>query len=316
MTDDTTAHAQWLSERRTGVGASDVAAIIGQSPWASPTSVWADKLGLTPLERPASAAMRLGKDLEPLIAKWFTEQTGLVVAGAQTMMRRGEFALATLDGFVYPDDDQSDPLGVFESKYTSRPAFDTLPAHIATQVQWQLYVTGLARAYVAVLHLPGSGGPDFRVYDVDRDDDTIADLVERCETFWQHVVDKQPPPADSDAATTTALTSAVWQAADLDVADTVDVSPFVTVLEELRSYRAQRQQLDKLCATCENTLRAALRNAEAGTINGDVVVTYKEQSRPFVDFKAIRADHGDKYDTVSTYRVLRVQQPKQKAREQ
>jgi putative phage-type endonuclease len=322
VTDELDEHARWLTERRTGVGASDVAAIIGESPWASPTSVWADKLGLTPLERTPSTAMRLGTDLEPLIAKWFTEQTGLVVAGAQTMMRRG-FALATLDGFVleadsntldYSLNDVRDfALGVFESKYTSARPYDELPDRIMVQVQWQMYVTGLTRAYVAVLFLPGRGGPDFRVFDVDRDDARIAELVERCEAFWQHVVDKQPPVADDSPSTTVALQTAVWADVGLELPETVDVSSHASVLAELHSYKTEQRALDKLIRECENTLRTLLRNAEQGTIAGEVVVTNKEQSRTFVDFKAIRRDHGDKYDTHSTFRVLRVLQPNQKA---
>ena len=32
----------WLAWRRKGIGASDIAGILGISPWASPWSVWAD----------------------------------------------------------------------------------------------------------------------------------------------------------------------------------------------------------------------------------------------------------------------------------
>ena len=313
MTDELDEHARWLQDRRTGVGASDVAAIIGVSPWSSPMSVWADKLGLTPLETVPNTAMRLGKDLEPLIAKWFEEQTGLRVINRQTMDRRG-FALATLDGYVWDAD--NNVLGVFESKYTSSRPYDELPDHIFVQVQWQLYVTELDAAYVAVLFLSGRGGPDFRVFSVHRDDARIGELVERCETFWQHVVDKQPPIADSSPATTVALQTAAWDAAQLDQPETVDVSSHATVLAELDDYKRRRRALDRLVTECENTLRALLRNAEYGTVAGEVVLTNKLQQRTFVDFKAIRRDHGDKYDTHSTYRVLRIVDTQQKARQQ
>ena len=45
-----TDRAEWLAWRRSGIGASDVAGILGISPWASPFTVWADKLGLLPDE--------------------------------------------------------------------------------------------------------------------------------------------------------------------------------------------------------------------------------------------------------------------------
>lgn len=45
MTDDD--RAEWLEWRRNGIGATDVAGILGVSPWASPWSVWADKCAPT-----------------------------------------------------------------------------------------------------------------------------------------------------------------------------------------------------------------------------------------------------------------------------
>ena len=38
---------EWLRERRHGIGASDAAALYGESPWQSPMSLWAEKRGLT-----------------------------------------------------------------------------------------------------------------------------------------------------------------------------------------------------------------------------------------------------------------------------
>mgnify|MGYP000308297088 CR=1 FL=1 len=50
MSMTTEARADWKLWRRGGLGASDLPAILGISPWASPFSVWADKCGLLPDE--------------------------------------------------------------------------------------------------------------------------------------------------------------------------------------------------------------------------------------------------------------------------
>ena len=34
---------EWLARRRSGIGGSDVAAVLGLSPWKSPRQVWLDK---------------------------------------------------------------------------------------------------------------------------------------------------------------------------------------------------------------------------------------------------------------------------------
>ena len=35
---------EWLSARRTGIGGSDIAAILGLSPWRTPLDVYRDKV--------------------------------------------------------------------------------------------------------------------------------------------------------------------------------------------------------------------------------------------------------------------------------
>lgn len=37
----------WLESRRTGIGGSDVAAVLGLNPWKTPLDVWNDKLGIS-----------------------------------------------------------------------------------------------------------------------------------------------------------------------------------------------------------------------------------------------------------------------------
>ena len=39
--------AAWLKGRRTGIGGSDVAAVLGLNPWKTPLDVWNDKLGIS-----------------------------------------------------------------------------------------------------------------------------------------------------------------------------------------------------------------------------------------------------------------------------
>ena len=66
---------EWLNARRKGIGGSDAAAIMGANPYASPLSVYLDKLGLAQ-EKEITEAMRQGTDLEDYVAKRFSEATG------------------------------------------------------------------------------------------------------------------------------------------------------------------------------------------------------------------------------------------------
>lgn len=92
----------WLAERRTGIGGSDVAAILGLNEWTSPYTVWADKLGLLP-EREDSEAMRQGRDLEHYVAERFSKVSGKRVRRVNRILRHPVIALCwpTLTGISW-----------------------------------------------------------------------------------------------------------------------------------------------------------------------------------------------------------------------
>jgi predicted phage-related endonuclease len=96
--------AAWHGWRRGGIGGSDIAGIIGISRWASPWSVWADKVQL---RQPTgdTQRQRIGKRMEHVLAAEFNEETGLYVAGEQTWCWDPEHPhrRCTVDGFVYEE---------------------------------------------------------------------------------------------------------------------------------------------------------------------------------------------------------------------
>ena len=104
--DDTWEDRQaWLAERRNGVGGSDVAGILGLSPWASPYSVWASKV-FGDVDDRDTLAMSFGRRAEQMIAPWFHELTGLYVGGQQTACVHpdNDWQRCTIDGKVYAAD--------------------------------------------------------------------------------------------------------------------------------------------------------------------------------------------------------------------
>ena len=69
---------EWLRERQKGVGGSDVAAILGLSHYKTPLDVFNDKIN-EPVDHPTSDAAHFGTILEEVIAKEFSERTGMKV---------------------------------------------------------------------------------------------------------------------------------------------------------------------------------------------------------------------------------------------
>lgn len=72
---------EWLAYRRQGIGGSDVAAILGISPFRTARDLYDDKLNIASAVDDTGnwVALEMGHLLEPLVAQIFTKKTGLEV---------------------------------------------------------------------------------------------------------------------------------------------------------------------------------------------------------------------------------------------
>lgn len=68
-------HEDWLYLRKSGIGGSDAGAVCGLNPYASPMSVYHDKIS-DELNLADSESMRQGRDLEEYVARRFMEASG------------------------------------------------------------------------------------------------------------------------------------------------------------------------------------------------------------------------------------------------
>jgi|JI10StandDraft_1071094.scaffolds.fasta_scaffold486332_3 putative phage-type endonuclease len=302
----------WLAWRRSGIGASDVAGILGLSPWASPFSVWASKID-DQADDHDNDAKEFGRRAEVMVGPWFTDRTGLTVAGEQARCthRDDRWKLCTVDGFVLdgPNSDIASALGVLEIKTTGDSAADwavEVPVHYRCQATWAMHVTDLPRCWFAVLHL-AFGRPRFEFYEFERDAAEEAFVVDACSRFWHdHVATGHPPAVDGHSATTDAI-KAHWPTAEGSLeADALTRR----MCDRIRAHKATAKLIEANIAEAENELRAALGDREAlvdGT--GKVLASWKPQSTARLDGKALKAARPDiaaEYTTTTTTRVLRV----------
>ena len=191
---------EWMRYRKCGNGGSDVAAILGISKWNSVVSLWMDKTNQTNEPVEENEAMQWGTIMEPIIRKHFAEVTGKTVVEVKAMLQHPEhpFMLADVDGLT--TDDEGNP-AILEiktaSEYKRAEWENDIPSYYQTQVQHYLCVTGVQKAFVAVL----IGGNSFKVYEVDADTEIQAMLVAVEKDFWNKVQNMIRPEMDgSDAA--------------------------------------------------------------------------------------------------------------------
>lgn len=198
--------SEWLAFRRKGLGGSDIAAILGLSPWSTPLTVYMEKL-FDVGEREETDVMYWGNTLEPVVADEFAKRTGLPVKPLNFILQDDDypFMLANIDRVIECPERGK---GILECKTTgayqaSKWADDQVPDHYFYQVTWYLAVTGYAFAYIAVL----IGGNDFRYKLIERDETLIAYLREKATDFWHtHILEENPPQVSAgDRETLNAL---------------------------------------------------------------------------------------------------------------
>lgn len=136
---------EWLKERATYIGASEVAAVLGVSPYDSPHDIWLSKVkGATKDE---TIAMRRGQHMEPFIIAEFTRETGIETTPGQFHRHpKWPFMACNTDAeFTYNGYDavlEAKDCGFFAGLQFGSDGADCVAEHYLVQIAYQMMVTG------------------------------------------------------------------------------------------------------------------------------------------------------------------------------
>ena len=249
--------AAWLAARRTGIGGSDVAAILGLSPWATPIMVWRDKTGRDP-DGAATWSMKIGTAMEATIAETWAASVGATLYDLPFLRDATHpHRLASVDRVaVMPDG----TVALVEVKWSAQ-GFDEVPAHYLTQIVWYMAILGLHRAYLVV------GGPytEPRGLPVEFDPDLAADIVAACDRFWaDHIVaDIEPAPQNADERKGVALRRLEGSTAEVDADDATEA-----IAAELVAAKAALEEAEASVKGIEAALSEAMAARMAAKVRG------------------------------------------------
>ena len=282
---------EWLQIRSTGIGSSDAAAAIGLSSYKCSLSLWLEKTGRQlPEDLSEKEAVVWGTVMEPVLAKMYAERTGRKVRRVNAVLQHPEhpFMLANLDREVITESGS----GVLEIKtagfYSALQWEDGVPVAYQCQVLHQLAVTGHAWADVAVL----IAGQEFRIYRIERDDDKIADLIQREAQFWSWVANDQQPDPDGSYDAQQALLSLF----PTDNGQTLDFSesgPFNDLFAELLILRHRKEEIEEQESTLKHRIQAALGSATAAIFQQGKVTWRKAKDRLVPDLDRLSQEHPE-----------------------
>lgn len=277
---------EFLKGRRTGIGGSDVAAILGLSKYRTALQVYQEKVGdlVSDDSDKMDQRRRAGQVFQRAIIETYCEDTGSeIVAYEPELVRHPEypFLIANLDAVVKNaegDEWNVDAKNVHWKlvRDWGEEGSDRLPDDAFYQGHHYDFVTGRFKTDFAVL-MGGEFPP--RQYTVAADRDEAGNvhhelyelLLDDLIRFWHHVKTQNPPPPDFAHKTTVELMKRMYP--EVDVRKEITIS---APCAELAERYWLLGQIEKAAGDRRDAIKAellfALGDAAVAKIEGSPIV--------------------------------------------
>ena len=275
----------FLERRKSGIGGSDVAAVLGVSKWKTPYQLWLDKT-TDKVEEKESDILHFGTVLEQVIADEYARRNNVKVLRRNQMYRHAEHPelIANIDRYVVGGK-------ILECKTCSAYAADKfgeggdeVPDEYLLQVQYYMHITGYHEADLAVL----IGGNEYRQFSLTYDADLANYAAGRCVAFWNdYVVPQVPPPATAGDD----LVSYYNAKAGATITASKEI---VDLLDEYKHLKGVEKEVKaNLEAIATSVKLFAGENEIIQDVFGKTIATWKKgKDRATVNWKALAIDKG------------------------
>lgn len=295
------------------IGGSDVAAILGVSPWKTPHELWLQKTGRAAREEVTPEQQKRfdrGHRLEPVVLEMLLDRLrddGHEVELLRTNERYADsehpFMACEIDFELMLDGEHVNgdckTVHPFAAKKWGEEGTDEVPIEYAAQFMHGLGITGRDRCIVATL----IGMDDLLIYEVQRDQETIDGIRARVVQYWNECViaDVAPDPIDFDDA------KAIYAKADgTKVEATSEIRDAVFTLAEVKQKLKSFEESEK-----ELSFRIAefMRPHSILTFGGNEIATWKNQDHTSLDQKLLAEELPEvtaQYKRTKEIRVLRL----------
>jgi putative phage-type endonuclease len=256
---------EWHEAKRTLITSTDIAAILGVSPWMSEGDVARHKMGAPEPEVDDAQArrMRLGLAMEDVVAGEDEAEHGYKLRHVRRMIISDALPWAGTS----LDFERIGQKTIVEIKTTSMPSTDDgLPERIEAQVRWQMGVAGYPAAHVAILRF----GSKLECHDIEHDEEVFQGLVQIAEDFRARLAAGGP-----FAETKESMRRGYRRDDGTEVVATVEEAKAVGILLDVRRKIAELEETDdKICVALQ------LRMATAAVMTGDGFRITWKQSKP------------------------------------
>jgi predicted phage-related endonuclease len=284
-----TDRTQWLAQRKrtpeglVSFGGSDAPILMGVSPFRSRGDLFVEKATLEVNEAAPNAAMTTGNYAEPMLLQYASDQLGTPFITPLVQYRDGQW-LITADGV----DNPKKPAVCVECKTTSRHSIRDA-SDIPQVYLWQMWAQSMVLdcpVFLSVLDR------DLRLSVIECPTNPAAfdALRLEAEVFGEWVLRGEPMPDDIDNFSAEQIAS-LFKVESKQIELGADAIMWIEALNDARKMGADAEALEK---NAKDHLARMLLDADTGTINGQVAVTWKQQKgRATTDVARMRQDHPD-----------------------
>lgn len=298
---------EWLKERKTYIGGSDLGSILGINNFRTELDVYFEKTAEGIVTDTAGEAAYWGTVLEDVVAQEYAKRTGFKIEKPTGLIRHSEypFIACNLDYWAIDNEGNSH---ILECKTANQmkvtcwgeEGTNQIPESYLYQVAYYAAITGANRVDIAVL----IGGQDFRIYRYDKDEVMESKLIRVSKKFWNnHVLAGVPPKprTQEDAA------KLYPKANGLEVRANDTILEKVCVLQDLK---AREKTLAEEIKELQLYIKNYMQDGEllVGE-EGHCYATWKNTAgRTSVDTKKLKAEYSDIYQEClkinNSYRVF------------
>ena len=268
-------------DRTKYIGGSDIGAILGLSKFKTPLEVWMEKTGKE-TKQLDSLPLRFGSFAEEFVASEYARATSSELLHDESIYIHPthSFMSAHIDRFILGDGVGSPPNRILECKTANpfargewgEPGTDQVPMSYLCQCIWYMAITGIEKCDLAVLF----GNSDFRIYEIARDPELEALVIEKALHFWnQYVLKDIPPPAQTEGDYQTLFKKT-------DPSKTIEANPkTVELIRQLQSLSAQSGDVDEQITHIKQHIMNEMKEAEVLSFQGNVIATWKAPKPSF-----------------------------------
>lgn len=196
----------WLEMRQMDLTSTEVSALFDLSPYSTKFELWHRKKSNTQSDFKGSERTVWGERLEPAIAKGIAVDNGWTVIPKKEYIRIEEARAGSSFDFAVLEKHENETLtekALLEIKNVDSLIFKEnwliengevieAPPHIELQVQHQMWVSGIRKAYIGAL----VGGNKLTLLEREWDDEIISQIKTKVSQFWESIDNNEEPQPD------------------------------------------------------------------------------------------------------------------------